>query len=58
MSFTSLPPLPEECELLEETASLDVEAPETTKRRDGDEVKDTAKKTNSSNHSPPSASLK
>jgi hypothetical protein len=38
MSFTSLPPLLEEGELLKETASLDDEAPETTKRRDGDEV--------------------
>jgi hypothetical protein len=58
MSFTSLPPLPEEGELLEETASPDDEAPETTKRRDKDEVEDTAEKTDSSNRSPPSASSK
>jgi hypothetical protein len=56
-SFSSRLPFPEEGALPEESAPMDNEAPETTKRRDVDEFEDFTKRTES-NQSPPSASSK
>jgi hypothetical protein len=53
-SFSSLPPLPKEGPLPEESALGDNEAPEATERRDKDDVEDSVERTES-NQLPPSA---
>jgi hypothetical protein len=45
--LASCPPLPEEGQLVEEATSSNPKAPETIKRRDGDEVKNSSQETGS-----------